>query len=85
MGQKNMPDFKPILEINPEHEIIKKLAGTEDSGRYRGREPPAPGTGPADRGRGAEKPQRVREAAEPGHGQGVVSRASNLFERVPLF
>ena len=31
MGQKNMPDFKPILEINPEHEIIKKLAGTEDA------------------------------------------------------
>ena len=30
MGQKNMPDFKPILEINPEHEIIKKLEGTED-------------------------------------------------------
>lgn len=30
MGQKNMPDFKPILEINPEHEIIRKLAETED-------------------------------------------------------
>ncbi len=30
MGQKNMPDFKPILEINPEHEIIKKLEGTDD-------------------------------------------------------
>ena len=31
MGQKNMPDFKPILEINPEHEIIKKLAVTDDA------------------------------------------------------
>jgi molecular chaperone HtpG len=30
MGQKNMPDFKPILEINPGHEIIKKLENTED-------------------------------------------------------
>jgi molecular chaperone HtpG len=30
MGQKNAPDFKPILEINPEHEIIKKLEKTED-------------------------------------------------------
>lgn len=31
MGQKNVPDFKPILEINPEHEIIKKLASTADA------------------------------------------------------
>jgi molecular chaperone HtpG len=31
MGQKNIPDFKPILEINPGHEIIKKLSATEDS------------------------------------------------------
>ncbi|OHD65110.1 MAG: molecular chaperone HtpG [Spirochaetes bacterium RBG_13_51_14] len=30
MGQKNVPDFKPILEVNPEHEIIRKLSGTED-------------------------------------------------------
>ncbi len=30
MGQKNMPDFKPILEINPEHEIIKKLESVQD-------------------------------------------------------
>ncbi len=30
MGQKNMPDFKPILEINPDHEIIRKLEGTDD-------------------------------------------------------
>jgi molecular chaperone HtpG len=30
MGQKNIPDFKPILEINPEHEIIKKLGSTDD-------------------------------------------------------
>jgi molecular chaperone HtpG len=30
MGQKNLPDFKPILEINPGHEIIKKLEKTED-------------------------------------------------------
>ncbi len=25
MGQKNMPDLQPTLEINPDHEIIKKL------------------------------------------------------------
>lgn len=31
MGQKNIPDFKPILEINPDHEIIKKLENTEDT------------------------------------------------------
>ena len=30
MGQKNMPEFKPILEINPEHDIIKKLSETSD-------------------------------------------------------
>jgi len=30
MGQKNMPDFKPILEINPEHDIVKKLIEIND-------------------------------------------------------
>ena len=30
MGQTEMPDFKPILEINPDHEIVKKLSGSED-------------------------------------------------------
>jgi molecular chaperone HtpG len=30
MGQKSMQDVKPILEINPEHEIIKKLADLKD-------------------------------------------------------
>jgi molecular chaperone HtpG len=32
MGQKQMPDIKPVLEINPDHEIVKKLEGvSEDS------------------------------------------------------
>ena len=30
MGQKEMPDFKPILEVNPEHDIVKKIADTND-------------------------------------------------------
>ena len=30
MGQTEMPDFKPILEINPDHEIVKKLSSSED-------------------------------------------------------
>ncbi len=30
LGQKDMPEVKPILEINPNHGIVKKLAGTED-------------------------------------------------------
>jgi molecular chaperone HtpG len=30
MGQSDMPEVKPILEINPEHEIVKKLSGIED-------------------------------------------------------
>jgi molecular chaperone HtpG len=30
MGQNNMGDYKPILEINPNHEIIKKLRETKD-------------------------------------------------------
>jgi molecular chaperone HtpG len=25
MGQKNLPELKPTLEINPDHEIIRKL------------------------------------------------------------
>jgi molecular chaperone HtpG len=30
LGQKDMPEAKPILEINPNHGIVKKLADTED-------------------------------------------------------
>ena len=30
MGQKDMPDLKPTLEINPDHEIIKKLLAHSD-------------------------------------------------------
>ena len=30
MGQGDIPDFKPILEINPDHEIIRKLESSED-------------------------------------------------------
>jgi molecular chaperone HtpG len=30
MGQKQMPDIKPVLEINPDHEIVKKLENTTD-------------------------------------------------------
>ena len=30
MGQDNLPAVKPILEINPEHEIFKKLSAKSD-------------------------------------------------------
>jgi molecular chaperone HtpG len=30
MGQKNLPEFKPILEINPKHPIVKKLEAVKD-------------------------------------------------------
>lgn len=30
MGQDSLPEFKPVLEINPDHEIIKKLESTQD-------------------------------------------------------
>jgi len=30
LGQKDMPEVKPILEINPNHSIVKKLIDTED-------------------------------------------------------
>lgn len=30
MGQKNMPEFKPILEVNPNHPIVKGLEGKDD-------------------------------------------------------
>jgi molecular chaperone HtpG len=30
MGQKNLPELKPTLEINPDHEIIKKLVTKSD-------------------------------------------------------
>jgi len=31
MGQKDVPDFKPILEVNPTHPIVEKLKGSEDT------------------------------------------------------
>ena len=30
MGQKDMPASKPTLEINPDHEIVKKLQARPD-------------------------------------------------------
>jgi molecular chaperone HtpG len=30
MGQDNMPEIKPILEINPTHPIVKKLEEIKD-------------------------------------------------------
>jgi molecular chaperone HtpG len=30
MGQQNLPDFQPILEINPGHPIVQSLTKTED-------------------------------------------------------
>ena len=30
MGQANFPAMKPVLEINPDHEIVKKLGATTD-------------------------------------------------------
>ncbi|MBM4311810.1 MAG: molecular chaperone HtpG [Deltaproteobacteria bacterium] len=30
LGQKNVPEFKPILEINPAHAIVKKMADIKD-------------------------------------------------------
>ena len=30
MGQSEMPDIKPILEVNPDHEIVKKLDSSDD-------------------------------------------------------
>lgn len=32
MGQKDMPDFKPILEVNPKHPIVKSLESSKDDG-----------------------------------------------------
>jgi len=29
MGQRDMPEFKPILEVNPNHDIVKKLASND--------------------------------------------------------
>jgi len=33
MGQKNLPELKPTLEINPDHEIIKKLLNDPSSSK----------------------------------------------------
>ena len=31
MGQDNVPDFVPILEINPDHDIVKRLIDSKDN------------------------------------------------------
>ncbi len=31
MGQTEVPEFKPILEVNPDHAIVKRLQGSEDN------------------------------------------------------
>jgi molecular chaperone HtpG len=33
MGQKNLPELQPTLEINPDHEIIKKLLADSGNGK----------------------------------------------------
>jgi molecular chaperone HtpG len=33
MGQKDLPSPKPTLEINPDHEIVKKLLAHPDDAR----------------------------------------------------
>jgi molecular chaperone HtpG len=30
LGQKDLPEVKPILELNPRHELVRKLQGLED-------------------------------------------------------
>jgi molecular chaperone HtpG len=32
MGQKNLPELQPTLEINPDHEIIRKLLADPGNG-----------------------------------------------------
>jgi molecular chaperone HtpG len=30
LGQKDLPEVKPILELNPNHELVRKLQGLEE-------------------------------------------------------
>jgi molecular chaperone HtpG len=32
LGQQELPQVKPVLEINPNHDIVKKLESAEDEG-----------------------------------------------------
>ena len=34
MGQKELPEFKPILEINPTHDIVKKMGTLKDENLF---------------------------------------------------
>ena len=65
MGQKEMPEPTPTLEINPDHEIIKKLLA--DPGRRQGgrRRVAALRPGPPARRRAAERPSHLRPAPQP--------------------
>jgi molecular chaperone HtpG len=34
LGQKNIPEFKPILEINPTHAIVRKMSAVSDAALF---------------------------------------------------
>jgi molecular chaperone HtpG len=34
LGQKNIPEFKPILEINPTHAIVQKMSEISDAALF---------------------------------------------------
>jgi molecular chaperone HtpG len=34
MGQKNVPEFKPILEINPTHAIVQRMSDISDAALF---------------------------------------------------
>ncbi len=65
MGQKEIPAPKPTLEINPDHEIVKKLlAHIEDACRGR-RILAAPGSGTPYGRPSASRPRRLCSAPQP--------------------
>ena len=70
LGQRDLPEVKPILELNPGHELVRKLQGLEDEDAPGRREPAAAGAGPDPGGGGAEEPRGVRKAPHPGDVQG---------------
>jgi molecular chaperone HtpG len=64
MGQKNLPELKPTLEINPDHEIIKKLLTRSDGSAIQDAAwlPLRPGA--PSRGRPTQRPSCLRSTSQ---------------------
>ena len=77
LGQKDMPEFVPILEVNPDSDIIKKLSSMEDEELLKDATELLLEQAYLIEGVEPKKTGRVRGPDKPDHGARAVDRARN--------